>query len=265
MKRTTYAREITKDYLKKLGVEYVSKDGLTVIVNGKEVKFRRTYSGSRPYENVQLYDPEIRQSVPAELRKTSTGQFMVGVHIVNYVWNKDPVKPAGLVIDHIDNDSLNNDISNLQLSTCRDNVNKEKNRPPRVVQMPKYITEAKILKKLNEFEAAYEQAKRDHDAEAAHKYRCSLSIWRAKHRQYLENPELYKKPVKKVVEHECHARAEQRRNLQADIDSARKIYKELLKAYGKDDPIVYQYWGEWRLAIARLHGFNEENKRTKEA
>ena len=112
-------------------------------------------------------------------------------------------------------------------------------------------------------EMAYEQAKANKDAKAAHNLRCSLSIWRAKHRQYLECPEKYKKLTKKSSEHECHARADKRRELQANVDSARKYYKQAVEAYGKNDEYVKKLWGEWKLAIAMLQGFNEENKKIK--
>lgn len=265
MKERTYAREITKEYLKSLGLEHVSEDGNTFIVKGKQVKTFRTYSGNRPYENLQLYDTDLRFSCPKEERSSSTGQVRIGAHVANYVWNVAD-KPQGLVVDHIDNNSLNNHVSNLQLLTPRENVNKEKDRPPRTVQMPKYITEEEILRKLEGYESAYEQAKKDHDADGAHKLRSYISLWRAKHRQYLEDPEKYTKPnksAKKVAEHECHARAEKRRALQANIDSARKYYKEAAEAYGNNDPYVKQLWGEWKLAIAMLHGFKEECKKAK--
>jgi hypothetical protein len=261
MKSRIYAREITKEYLKKLGVEHVSEDGMTIIVKGKELTPHSYYSGKRHYKGVNLYDPAIRESIPKEERNSSSGQFRLGVHIANYVWNVAD-KPAGMVIDHIDNNSINNHISNLQCITPKENVNKDKDSDLhiRVVYMPQYITEEEILRKLEGYSLAYEEAKKNHDAKAAHLMRCNISNWRAKHRQYLESPEKYAKPKK--VEHDCHARAEKRRELQANIDSARKYYKEALDAYGKDDEYVKKLWGEWKLAIAMLHGFKEETKKT---
>lgn len=268
MKTRTYAREITKEYLKGIGVESVSEDGTTVIYRGVIKPVYDYYSGKRQYKCVQLFDNAIRQQIPVEDRTSSSGQFRIGMHVINYVWNIAD-KPAGYVIDHIDNNSLNNHVSNLQILTPRENVNKEKDRPPRIVKMPKYITEEEILRKLKGYEEAYEQAKKDHDADAAHKLRGYISTWRAKHRMFLEDPDKYtKKSGKKLptpLEHECHARAEKRRELQANVDSSRKFYKEVLAAYGKDDPIVKQYWGEWKLAIAMLNGFKEECKRAKQA
>lgn len=261
MKKRTYAREITKEYLMKCGVEHVDENGRTIIIKGKEARQFPMPSGNKEYLYVRIYDTDIRNNVPVEERKTSTGQFNLGVHVINYAWNVAD-KPQGLVVDHIDNNPLNNHINNLQLLTPRENVNKDKDRPQRVVKMPKYITEEQILKKIEGYEVAYEQAKKDHDAVAAHHFRAYLSTWRAKHRQFLEDPEKYTKPVD--AEHDCHARAEKRRELQASVDSARKYYKEVLEAYGKDDPITKKYWGEWKLAIAMLNGFKEECKNAKQ-
>jgi hypothetical protein len=259
MKKRTYAREITKEYLKKLGVEHVSEDGKTVIANGKEVKLRELYSGKRPYFNVQFHDPELYASIPKEERKSHSGVVNVGVHILNFVWNNQD-KPQGLVVDHIDNNPLNNHISNLQLSTCKNNVTKDRNRPPRIVRMPKYITLEKIESKLAYYTDLYEKAKAEHDADTVHKLRSSLSDWNAKKRMFLENPEKYTKPVIEVVEHECHARAAKKRELKLEIDRAHRFYQELREAYGKDDPIVYQYWGEWKMAIARYKWFCAETE-----
>lgn len=259
MKKRTYAREITKDYLKKLGVEHVSEDGLTVIVKGEKLNLRETYSGKRPYLNVQLYDHDLRMSIPKEERTSSSGQFTIGIHVLNFVWNNQD-KPQGLVIDHVDNNSLNNHISNLQLSTVKVNVTKDRNKPPRVVRMPKYITLEKIEQKLSHYTELYEQAKKDHDADTAHKLRGSLSDWNAKKRQFLEDPEKYTKPVIEVVEHECHARAEKRRALKKEIDVAHRFYQELAEAYGKDDFITKQSWYEWKLAIAKYKMFCNETK-----
>lgn len=263
MKKRIYAKEITKEYLQKCGVEHVDPNGRTIIIKGKEATQFPMPSGNKEYMYVRIYDHDLRFSIPKEKRTTSSGQINVGVHVINYAWNVAD-KPQGLVVDHIDNNPLNNHISNLQLLTPRENVNKELNRPPRVVKMPKYITEAEILKKLEGYEAAYEDAKARHDSVAAHHFRSYLSTWRAKHRMFLENPEKYTKPEKKASEHECHARAEKRRELQANIDSSRKFYQEMLAAYGKDDEITKQAWGEWKLAIAMMYGFKEECKKAKQ-
>ena len=62
--------------------------------------------------------------------------------------------------------------------------------------------------------------------------------------------------MKEKAINDCHARAEKRRELQANIDSSRKYYKEALEAYGKNDPYVKQLWGVWKTAIAELVKMN---------
>lgn len=254
MKERTYAREITKEYLKKLGITYVSPDGNIIQKGDKTLSFYFDKTIRRPYFKVQFYDHEARFSVPKEERTNSTGQFQLGVHVVNYVWNVGD-KPEGYVVDHIDNDSTNNDIKNLQLLSPRENLAKERTSD-RVVKMPKRITEAEIIRKLEGYEAAYEQAKANHDAEAAHKLRSSLSLWRAKYRQFLEDPEKY---AGETVEHECHARAAKRRELQQQVAEARKLFQEARDAFGADDPTTKRYKESWKAAIAEDRKFCEEN------
>ena len=85
MKKRTYAQEITKEYLTRLGISYVSEDGLHIFKKGKELKQRNLKSGKKKYLAVQLYDSEIRKTTPKEERKSSTGQFALCVHVINYV------------------------------------------------------------------------------------------------------------------------------------------------------------------------------------
>ena len=265
MKRKPYASEVTKDYLKKLGVEFVSTNGATVIVNGKVAKFSCSHSNKRPYKNISFYDPDIRAATPKEERTNTTGQILLGAHVLNYVWNKED-KPSGMVIDHIDNDSTNNDISNLQCITVSENLAKEKpnwhtSELKCKLNKPRDFYEEKLAK----YEALYEEAKANSDAELAHSLRTNIAQTRARLRYYDNHLEEAKslqltKEVESIQKREYHERAQMRRLLKAKVDSARKYYKEVCKAYGKDDEIVRKYWGEWKLAIAMYQGFCAETK-----
>ena len=260
MKRKPYASEVTKTYLKKLGVEFVSTNGATVIVNGKVAKFSCSHSNKRPYKNISFYDPDIRAATPKEERTNTTGQILLGVHVLNYVWNKED-KPSGMVIDHIDNDSTNNDISNLQCITVSENLAKEKpnwhtSELKCKLDKPRDFYEEKLAK----YEALYEEAKVNSDAELAHKLRTNIAQTRARLRYYDNHLEEAKslqlaKEVENIQKREYHERAQMRRLLKAKLDSARKYYKEVCKAYGKNDEIARKYWGEWKLAIAMYQGF----------
>jgi hypothetical protein len=259
MKKRTYAREITKEYLISLGVENVAKDGTEVIVLGRSIHIGSIKSGKKIYKVVRLFDREKRLAVAVEKRNSSTGQFTIGVHVLNYVWNKED-KREGLVIDHIDNNTFNNHISNLQMITQRENVLKERGLSTREQSCCLSKPRSYYVEKLEQLEKEYEQAKKDRNTERAHSLRSNKSQYRARLRYYDAHIEEYKQN-KFNNEHPCHARAEKRRELQAEVDTARKFYKEALEAYGRKDSYVERLHGEWKLAIARLCEFKEENKK----
>lgn len=265
MKRRTYAGEITKDYLKKLGVEFVSTNGAAVIVNGKVAKFSCSHSNKRPYNNVMFYDPDLRAATPKEERTTTTGQLVIGVHVLNYVWNvKD--KPSGMVIDHIDNDSTNNDISNLQCITVSENLAKEKpnwhiSETKCKLNKPRGFYE----EKLEKYELLYEAAKENKDTELAHKLRTNIAQTRARLRYY-DNHISEAQSVQVVQEQiearkrEYHERAQIKKLLKAKVDSAHKYYKQVRDVYGEKDEIAKKYQAEWKQAIAKLHDFEAKTK-----
>lgn len=256
MKTKMYAREVTKEFLQKLGVEHVSTDGKEIIVNGlvaTPIPTKNSKKGNRHYYNVRLYDKE------------NDAIFDAGVHVLNYVWNKGN-KPQGLIIDHIDNDADNNDISNLQCITPSENLAKERtNWNVREIKCQLSKPRSFYQDKLEGYLLAYEQAKKEHNAEAAHSLRVNISQTRGRLRYYdnhiLEALEIRRtKEQEEVRKREYHERAQKKKELKADIDSAKKFYKDLLNAYGKDDSIVYQSWCEWKLAIAKYYSFCAETE-----
>ena len=269
MERRTYCNEITKAYLQKLGVEYVSTDGTVVICKGKQKSINVSSTAKRPYGKVTFHDPELYASVPKEERKDSSGQVDIDIHVLNYVWNTGNPRPAGMVIDHIDNDPTNNDISNLQCITHAENLAKERDNW-HVWELECQLNKPRSFyeQKLEGFMMAYEQAKAMKDADWAHKLRANISQTRARLRYYDNHIEEFRakleaKQKKQKAVNECHTRAERRRELQHNIDSTRKFYKEALEAYGKNDEYVKKLWGEWKLAIAELYAFKEECKLQK--
>ena len=284
--RRKYAAELTKDMLiNNYGIEYVSKDGQTIIGNsGKELKQTITISNrgktyEKKYSTIQTHDRLNRTKIPVKQKYTTKDGTVktidsytykttsLGVHRLVWVWYND-CQPAGMIVDHIDNNPLNNNLENLQLLTPSENVAKDRTgyfTKELKCQMNK--PRSFYENKLEGYIMAYEQAKKDKDDKAAHSLRSNISQARARLRYYDSHIEEYlkEKQTNKPPEHECHARAEKRRELQANVDSSRKFYKEVLAAYGKNDPIVKQYWGEWKLAIAMLNGFKEETKRERAA
>jgi hypothetical protein len=266
MKRRPFAGEITKEYLQKLGVEYVAEDCSTVIIKGKERKMYTAKSGKRKYKSIRLYDHDMRFAVPLEERHDNTGTFYLGAHVLNYVWNTGKPRPEGMVIDHIDNDPTNNDISNLQCITQAENLAKDRDNWHKWevkcnLSKPRSYFEDKLAK----YSALYEKAKADHDAETAHKYRSTISQVRARIRYYDSHIEEAKaiqsaraeEAARKKAYHEVAAK---KKEFRAKIDSAHKYYKEARDAYGRDDEYVKKLWGEWKLAIAEYYGYCSENK-----
>ena len=186
--RRDYSQEITKDLLKSLGITEVTPDGKHIFRNGEELKLQ-VINKKKGYLGVVIYGKRLDED--------ENSYINLCMHVANYVWNKGDRK-NGLVVDHIDNNPLNNDISNLQLITQSENL--AKNIPgfgKARVRMPKYITLEKIQQKLAYYTELYEQAKRDHDAERCHALRSNVGSWKSKLRQYLECPEKYTRPDRK--------------------------------------------------------------------
>ncbi len=184
-----YAQAITKEYLKKLGITNVSEDGYHVWKGDTELKQHFIGKGKYRYLTVCLYDPELRQSISKEQRTNSSGQLTLGVHILNYVWNRED-KLEGLIIDHLDNCQLNNHITNLQMITPKENLTKDK----RMVNVWECKCQLKkplsfYEDKLKHYELCYELAKKQKDAEECHKLRSNISQTRARIRYWMAHHE----------------------------------------------------------------------------
>lgn len=177
-KRRPYAGEVTKDYLKKLGVEYVSTDGTVVIKDGEQVAISFSEKTKKPYGNVSFYDPDIRAAVPKEERTDSTGEFTLGIHVLNYVWNRE-TKPFGKVVHHRDNNPRNNDIDNLALKTPRENVMEERTESTRELKCNMSKPRSFYEEKLELLEREYLLALEEGDQNKLHNLRSYKSQCRA--------------------------------------------------------------------------------------
>lgn len=267
--RKPYASEVTKDYLKSLGIEHVSEDGTIVIRKGKQLNICFSEKTKKPYGKVQFHDADIYASTPKEERDNSTGRVSLDIHVLNYVWNRKD-KPAGKVVHHKDNNPRNNDIDNLALKTPRENLAEERTNW-NVYELKCNLSKPRSFyeNKLAHYKALHEQAKLNRDAEASHALRTNISQCRARLRYYdshiEEAQELQRIKEQEEAKRKAYwDRAQKKKELKANVDSARKFYKELAEAYGKDDPIVKKYWYEWKLAIAMFHmycaDFSAESK-----
>ena len=246
--RRPYAGEVTKDYLQSLGVQYVSPSGNIVIKDDQPVTISFSSKAKRPYGMVNI-----------------GAEAPISVHVLNYVWNKAD-KPLGMVIDHIDNNPSNNDISNLQCITQRENSLKE-NPTWNTKEIKCKLNKPRSFyeDKLNGYLDAYEKAKEEHNAELAHMLRINITHTRGRLRYYdshiLEAEQIKLEKEKELAQKQkYHEDAAKKKELKLAVDSARKYYKQICEAYGKDDEYALKLWGEWKLAIAMYHGFCSGNK-----
>ena len=265
-----YARKLTKQELMKSGITEVTIDG-HVYAGEKEIMPGRDKRTGYLKHTIYEFDQDGNKiKIPNE--KSVFGynykQRSIGLHRLMWAWFHDEV-PNGMVIDHINNKHYNIEdyhLRNLDCTTPRANVRKDKlnwhtSELKCKLNKPRSFYEEKLTK----YEALYEEAKANSDAEAAHRLRCNISQVRARLRYYDSHIEEAKslqlaKKVEDTQKREYHERAQKKKELKAKVDSAHKYYKELARAYGKDDPIVKEYWGKWKLAIAMLYGFCAETK-----
>lgn len=171
-----YATELTKDYLIKLGITDVSRDGKHIICKGKELTQQPHKDG---YLIVVLYDPDLYKIEYKLTKKVNAGLFSTGVHRIVYCWFKGKV-PSGYVIDHINNIKDDNRIDNLQLLTPQENIMKGRGYSDRQLKCKLNKPLSFYKNKLNYYLSKYEEAKLNSDAKAAHK--CRANIWQCRAR-----------------------------------------------------------------------------------
>lgn len=115
----------------------------------------------------------------------------LGLHRVMWAWFNGEV-PTGYVVDHINNKhEVLEDyrLENLQLLTPGENLAKERNCNIR--QMPCSLKRSLewYENRLNMYLEQYDEAKKNRDANTAHRLRANISNIKAKIRYYLANKE----------------------------------------------------------------------------
>ena len=141
--------ELTKEKLISLGITDVKEDG--TIYNKNGVKSTYIVTGKHKYGQDREYPVILLTDYFKPKRKDCRGwlshpQTNVLVSNVVWVWFNGQI-PQGYDIDHIDNNPLNNKLSNLQLLTRKENLAK---RGCGRNQYNYYMTDEEILAKRKE-------------------------------------------------------------------------------------------------------------------
>lgn len=110
-----------------------------------------------------------------------------------------------------------------------------------------------------EYTTKYEEAKKDHDAEAAHKYRGSISSYKAQIRDWELNKEEYDKilSLKKSRQEEAKNKSIQYHKIAKEKKYLKSLVDEAHKAYTKSKTPDNRY--VWKLAIKDYNDFIEKN------
>ena len=176
-----YARELTKEYLIKLGIINITPDGKHIYTGIDEEA--EQYKNQGGYLVFNVYDHDIYKAIYPITKCKSAGQITIPVHRAVYAWYRGSAT-ASLVVDHINNNKTDNRIDNLQLLTVKDNIWKGRVCDVRELKCNLRKPRSFYEEKLEEYLAEYKQAKLDHDAKKVRNLRANLSQNRAKLRYW---------------------------------------------------------------------------------
>ena len=120
-------KELTKEELIKLGITDITRDG-RVFVNGYERSMsiavcKHKYGKNCKYHTFSIYDKELRDRQIKEKRSITNGIRILVLSRCMYAWFYGKAD-ARMDIDHINNNSLDDRIENLQLLTRQQNLAK---------------------------------------------------------------------------------------------------------------------------------------------
>ena len=203
-KRKTYASELTKEDLQKMGIVDVDFDNLIVYGKNGPLKYHKNKKG---YLMVSLYDVDEngnRIKIPTVYKYKKINGYtcesnsyiykprIIGLHRILWAWKYGKVH-TGKVIDHINNKHTNIEdykLENLQEITPLENLSKERtNYGTRRIRVVKDNMLEHYLNRLKHCIEEYEIAKTEHDARKCHNLRSSISVYQAKLRYICEKIE----------------------------------------------------------------------------
>ena len=175
-----YAKELTKEYLQKLGITNITQDGKHIYFGKNEAK---QYMISSGYLAINAYDKDIHKIVYPITKSRSAGTISIPVHRAVYAWyhgstveNKD--------IDHINDIKTDNRIENLQVLTHKENIWKNRVCDVREIKCMLKKPRSFYEEKLEKYLRLYELAKKEKYADRAHKLRANIAHTKARLRYW---------------------------------------------------------------------------------
>lgn len=164
-----YAKELTRKMLEEMGVKTVSFDGTEIWVTNRFKTHKKKLTKSKKDDY---------------LRITIQGKSYAVQRIV-YAWFHEEGIPAGMVVDHIDNNKRNNHIYNLQLLTPEQNLAKNKpNFKKRIMKCKLNVPRYKYEEDWERYNQLYQMAKINKNKNVAHYMRTCRSNVEARLRYY---------------------------------------------------------------------------------
>jgi len=176
-----YAKELTKEYLMKLGIIDITPDGKHIYwAPGKEAP---QYLLNTGHLAINAYDRDIYNVVYPLTKSKSAGEIVIPVHRAVYAWYYGSTV-ENMVVDHINNIKTDNRLDNLQLLTPKQNIWKD--RECDVWEMKCRLNKPRRFyeEKLEMYEELYRNAKLAKDADKVHKLRANISQSRARLRYW---------------------------------------------------------------------------------
>lgn len=191
--RKEYASELTREDLIKMGVRAVDFNSCKVYGEQGELAFTINAQG---YFMLALYDlDENGNRIKLNITRTYKGvrreykyetytykTRSVSLNRLIWAWKYGKVR-SGYVIDHKDNrhfDLIDYRLDNLQEITPAQNLAKEKPESTFIMVPAKGKDITYYEEKLDYYLGLYEQAKKHHNQDKAHKLRSNISQMRAK-------------------------------------------------------------------------------------